>query len=94
MSTYHLESPNPPDPDFQLALNAPDILQLDTFPPASTCRLPPEQKELLRHPHGIAISKVVSFDVCAKTCESNTADNSLVGLPGAMTPFIVVVEST
>lgn len=41
--TYHFESPNSSDPDFQFAGDTLDIVEFDTFPPTSTGRLSPEK---------------------------------------------------
>ena len=54
--TYHLQGPDPPDPDFQGSLDALDVLEVDAFPPASTSWLSPEQKKLLRHADRVARS--------------------------------------
>jgi hypothetical protein len=64
--TYHLKSPYPPNPHLQLAFDAPDVFKLNTFPPASTGRLSPEEQKLLGHTNGVAIGRVVAFNICAK----------------------------
>lgn len=75
-------------------MHTPDVVKLDAFPPASTGRFPPEEQELLSHTNGIAVSKVVAFDVSPEACKSNTANHRLIGLAGAVAPMIVVVEAT
>lgn len=91
---YHLERPDSSYPHLELAFHTPDIVKLNTFPPASTGRFPPEEQELLSHTDGIAVGKVIAFDVGPEACKSNTANHSLVGLAGTVTPVIVVIEAT
>lgn len=47
--TYHLECPDPSNPDLEFALYSFDVLKLDALPPASTSWLPPKEQQLLRH---------------------------------------------
>jgi hypothetical protein len=93
VEAYHLQRPDPSYPHLELALDASDVIKLNTFPPASASRFPPEEKELLGHTDGIAIGKVVALDIGPQACKRNTADNSLVGLASTVTPSIVVVEA-
>lgn len=64
-ATYHFERPDSPDPDLELAFNTLDIIELNSLPPAPPSRFPPEQEQLLGHADGVAVSKVVSFNVGA-----------------------------
>lgn len=63
MLTYHLQSPDSPYPDFQLALNPSNVVQLNAFPPASASRFSPEEKQFLRHSDSVTVGKIVSFDI-------------------------------
>ena len=92
--TYHFERPDPPDPNFQLALYAFHVLEFDTLPPASTSRLPPEKKQLLGHTNSIAVREVVALDVGSEPCQCNATDDRFIGLASAVSPFIVMVETT
>lgn len=92
-SPYHLQRPHPSDPHLQLALNPPDIVELDAFPPASASRFPPEEQQLLGHSDSVTIGKIVALDVGPKTCERDAADDCLVRLTSAVTPLIVVIEA-
>jgi hypothetical protein len=92
--TYHLERPNSSYPDLKLAFYTPDIVKLNTFPPASASGLPPEQQQLLGHADSIAVREVVTLNIGPQTCKSNTTDDSLVRFSGAMTPMVIVVEAT
>jgi hypothetical protein len=56
--TYHLECPNPSDPDLELALHTLDIFDLHALPPTSACWFPPEKQELLCHAYRIAVEFV------------------------------------
>ena len=40
--TYHFESPNSSDPDLQFAGDTLNIVEFDTFPPASASRFAPK----------------------------------------------------
>lgn len=91
---YHLKRPDPSYPDLELAFYTPDIVKLNTFPPASSSRFPPEQQELLSHANSVTVGNVVALDVGAQACKSNTANDSLVRLSSAMAPKVVVVETT
>lgn len=90
---YHLQSPHPPNPHFQPAIDPIDIVQLDPFPPASPRRFPPEQEQFLRHAEGVAVGEVVALDVGAQAGQRETADDGFVGLAGAVAPLVVVVEA-
>jgi hypothetical protein len=68
------------------------VFEVNTLPPASTSRLAPEQKQLLSHADGVGVG--LATDISTQTGKSNTADNSLVGLAGTMTPGVVMVEAT
>lgn len=56
--TYHLQRPHPTNPYLELSLHTLNVLELDSLPPASSCRLPPEQQQLLRHSHCVAAGQV------------------------------------
>lgn len=92
--TNHFEGPDPSNPHFQFSFNASHVIQLHTLPPATSGGFPPEKKKLLRHSNRVAVGQVVSFDVSPETCKRNAADDGLVGLARAVTPSVVVVEST
>lgn len=89
----HLQCPHSADPDFKLALDAFDIVQLNTLPPASSSGFPPEEEQLLRHADGIAAHFVAS-NVAAQPSEGQTADDGLVRLTSSVAPLVVVVETT
>ena len=61
--TYHLEGPHSSDPDFQLAFNTFDALQVDAFPPAPPGWLPPEEQQLLCHADGVRSAGSITLDV-------------------------------
>lgn len=90
--SYHFQRPNPSYPHLELALDASDVVKLNTLPPASASRFPPEEKQLLSHADGVAVSEVVALYIRPQTCKRNTANDGLVGLAGAVSPLIVVVE--
>jgi hypothetical protein len=92
--SYHFKCPHSPYPHFQLALDASDVVELDTLPPASASGFPPEEEQLLGHSDSITVGEVVALDVGPQACECNTADDGLVGFAGAVTPAVVVVEAT
>lgn len=90
----HLERPHPADPDLELVAFQPlDIIQLDTLPPAPAGRLPPEEKQLLRHTHRAA-AHLVAADIRPQPRQRQAADNSLVWLAGPVTPSVIMVEAT
>ena len=93
MQTYHFECPDSPYPHLELALDTSDVFKLDTLPPAAASGFPPEEQQLLRHADRVAVSKVVALDIRSQAREGDTADDSLVGLAGTMTPSIIVVEA-
>lgn len=93
-NTNHFKRPDSPDPDLQLALHALNVVELNTFPPASPCRLAPEKKQLLCHSDGVAVSGRIATDVGAQASKGNGADDGLVGLSGAVTPGVSAVEAT
>lgn len=90
----HLKRPHSPDPHLQWSFHAFDILEVDALPPTSTRRFPPEEKELLCHADRVAVAGVSTADIGSEACECQTADDSFIGLSGAMTPAVVVVETT
>jgi hypothetical protein len=92
--TYHFQCPDPPYPHLELAFDTSDIVKFDTFPPAAASGFPPEEEQLLRHSDGVAVSKVVTLNVRSQACKSNAANDGFVGLAGAVTPSVVVVEAT
>ena len=92
VSTHHLERPYSPDPHLQPAFNALDTLEVHALPPAAPRGLAPEQQQLLGHADGVA-GQVVAADIGAEAGERDTADDGLVGLVGAVTPSVVVVEA-
>jgi hypothetical protein len=53
--SYHFKSPDPSNPHLDLSINAFNIIQVNTLPPASTSGLSPEKQELLGHSDGIVI---------------------------------------
>lgn len=89
----HLQRPHPADPDFKLALNTFDVVQLDALPPASSGGLPPEEEKLLRHADSIAAHFVAS-NVAAQPSKCQTADDGLVRFASSVAPLVVVVETT
>lgn len=89
----HLQRPHSADPDLELALDAFDIVQLDTLPPASSSGFPPEEEQLLRHADGV-VAHFVASNVAAQPSEGQTADDGLVRLASSVTPLVVVVEAT
>lgn len=91
---YHFQSPDPSDPHLELALHSSDVVELDTFPPASAGGFPPEQKQFLGHTDSVAVCEVVTFDVGPQTRKSDTTNDSLVRLSGTVAPVIIVVEAT
>lgn len=91
--TYHLQSPHPPNPHFQPALDTSYVLELDPLPPTPPRRFPPEEKQLLRHAEGVAVREVVALDVGAQASQRETAYDGLVRLAGAVAPLVVVVEA-
>ena len=92
--THHLEGPNSPDPHLELPFHAPHVVELDTFPPAPSRGFPPEEQQLLRHAHCVAVGEVIALDVGPQTGQRNAADNSLVGLTGTVPPLVIVVKTT
>jgi hypothetical protein len=56
----HLEGPYPSDPDLELALNTCNVLELDTFPPATASGLTPEKEKLLSHTNSVGTHLVAS----------------------------------
>jgi len=92
--TYHLERPNPPNPNLQPSLHPLHILQIDTLPPTPSRRLPPEKQQFLRHADGVAVGDAfAAFDVGAEAGESEAADDGFLGLAGTVAPAVIVVES-
>ena len=91
--SYHFESPDPPNPDLDLALNTLKPVEVHTLPPAAASRLSPEQQELLSHADSIVVGKITT-NVGAKLGQSQTADHRLVRLWGSVSPVIIAVEST
>lgn len=89
----HLQRPHPPDPHLQLSLDPIDALELNALPPASPCGLAPEEEEFLCHANGVA-AHFAAADVSTETSEREGADDGFVGLVGAVTPVIVVVEAS
>ena len=65
----HLQRPYSSDPHLELALDAVHALEFDTFPPAPTCGLAPEEQKLLRHADGI-VAHLVAADVSAQARQS------------------------
>jgi hypothetical protein len=89
----HLKCPYSPDPDLEGTLHTLDVVKINTFPPAASGRLSPEQKQLLRHAYSV-VTHVVAFDVATEPSKRQTADNSLVGLTSPVSPSIIVIEAT
>jgi hypothetical protein len=92
-TTYHLQCPNPSNPNLKCTLNTLDILQINTLPPTSSCRFSPEKQELLGHTNRI-VGEIVTADVCSESGQSDAADDRFLRLTGAVAPLVVVVEST
>jgi hypothetical protein len=90
---YHFESPDATDPHFELSVDAFDIQELNTLPPAAAGGLAPEEEKLLRHADGIVIRNVVALDVGAEASECDGSDNRFVWLGGAVAPAIIVIEA-
>ena len=66
--TYHFQGPDPPNPHLQLPLDALDIVELHTLPPAPPRGFAPEEEQLLGHTHGAAICQIfIAFHVRAET---------------------------
>lgn len=89
--THHLKGPDSADPDLECAINAVDILKINTLPPASASGLAPEQKQLLCHTDSVGVG--VTTNISAETSQSDTAYDGLVGLSSTVTPGVVVVEA-
>lgn len=92
--TYHFECPDTANPNLELALYAIDIIKFDAFPPASSCRLSPEEEKLLRHSHHIGVGDFITLDIGAETSKSDAANDSLVRFIGSVAPTVVVVEAS
>ena len=60
--SYHFKSPHSSNPHLQSTFNTFDVIKLNTFPPTSSCRFSPKEKQLLRHADGIVIV-YVAFDI-------------------------------
>lgn len=60
----HLKGPYPSDPDLKLAFNACNVLELDTFPPATSSGLTPEEEKLLGHTNSVS-AHLVASDIAA-----------------------------
>lgn len=88
----HLQGPHTPDPDLELALNTLHIFKLNAFPPASSRRLPPEEKQFLRHTNGIAAHFIAS-NIAAQACQCQTTNDRLVRLACSVTPCVVMIET-
>jgi hypothetical protein len=56
----HLKGPYSSDPDLELAFDACDVLELNTFPPASSSGLAPEEQKLLSHANSVGTHLVTS----------------------------------
>jgi hypothetical protein len=91
--TYHFQCPDSPYPYLQLALNASDVVKLDTLPPATASWFSPKEKQLLRHSDSVTVSKIVALDIGPQTRKCDAADDSLVRFAGAVAPSIVMVEA-
>ncbi len=68
------------------------MLQLDTLPPTATRGFAPEEKQFLRHAHGVAVGRFAA-DVRAQAREGDGADDRFVGFGGAVAPDVGVVEA-
>jgi hypothetical protein len=93
-STYHFQGPHSSNPDLQSSINALDVIKVNTFPPATTGRLSPEEQKLLSHTDSVVVEIVATLDIGPQTSQSNAADDGLVGLTSAMTPSVLMVEAT
>jgi len=92
--TDHLQCPHSADPNLQLPLHALDVLKLHTFPPTPSCRLSPEQEQLLCHARCVDVGRSTTLDVVSMPRERNTADRGLIWLASTMTPSSIVVKAT
>lgn len=90
---YHFERPDATDPHFELSVDAFDIQELNTFPPAAAGGLAPEEKKLLGHADGVVIRNVVALDVGAEASECDGSDDRFVWLRGTVAPAVVVIET-
>lgn len=93
LKSHHFQSPYTSDPDLDLSFDALHIIELNTLPPASPSRLPPEQKKLLGHTNCIVVGQV-SADVGAQLGKGETADNCFIGLRCTVAPLVLTVESS
>lgn len=91
--SYHLKRPDPPDPDLELSLNAFNVIQINTFPPAASGWLPPEQQQFLCHAYSVGIRSGITADVGTEAGKGDAADDSFLWFAGAVAPLIVVVET-
>lgn len=91
--SYHFQSPDPPNPNLDLAFHSFYVVQINTFPPATTGRFSPEEKKFLSHADGIVIRKITS-NVGAKLGKGKTADDCFVRLRSSVPPLVFAIEST
>ena len=90
--TYHLQSPHASYPNFQLALHAFHVLEVDAFPPTSTGWFAPEKQKLLGHADGVVVGQFAAADVGAETRQSETANYGFLGFAGTMAPAVIVIK--
>lgn len=90
---YHFKRPHSPNPDLNWPIDPFHIVQLDTFPPASSGGLSPEEQEFLSHTYSVVVRQITS-DISAKFRQSKAADDCLVGLRGAVAPLIFAIKAS
>jgi hypothetical protein len=88
----HLKRPYPADPHTELALDASNTLQLDAFPPASTCWFAPEKQQFLCHTDCIA-AHLIPANVTPQPRQRQTADDGLPWFRFSVSPKILPIES-
>lgn len=91
--SYHFKRPHSPNPDLDWPIDPFDIVQLDSFPPASSGGFSPEEQEFLSHTYSVVVRQITSY-ISAKFGQSKAADNCLVGLRGAVAPLISAIKAS
>jgi hypothetical protein len=92
-NTYHLQRPNPSNPNLKFALHALNVVQLNTFPPTPPGWLSPEEEEFLCHAYCV-VGEVVASDICSEPGKCDAADDCFLRFSGAVAPSIVMVKTT
>jgi hypothetical protein len=93
VESYHFQSPYTSDPDLDQSFDALHIIELNTLPPASSSRLPPEKKKLLGHTNCIVVGQVTA-NVGAELGKGETANNCFVGLRSTVAPLVFTIKSS